>query len=92
LFYYLENFRTTFPSKLPDGQISTRMSDGDVQPSCEKYFASPFARHSITDSDLPASSRGAYRDRHERGARDAVDANGAQDEGASLADGEVVWS
>jgi hypothetical protein len=34
--------------------------------------------------------RGAYRDRHERGA-DAVDAGGARDERAHFADGEVVW-
>src|SRR5580692_3439609 len=46
LFYYLENFRTTFPSKLPGGQISARYPPctARVQPSCEKYFASPFAR------------------------------------------------
>jgi hypothetical protein len=32
----------------------------------------------------PASSRGAFRDRHGRGRRDAVDAGGASDEGAGL--------
>jgi hypothetical protein len=32
----------------------------------------------------PAPSRGAFRDRHGRGRRDAVDAGGASDEGAGL--------
>jgi hypothetical protein len=41
---------------------------------------------------VPPRFRGAYRDRHERGARDAVDAGGARDERAHFADGEVVWS
>jgi len=41
--------------QLPDGQITARTSDARVQPSREKYFASPFARHSITDSGRPAS-------------------------------------
>jgi hypothetical protein len=39
---------------------------------------------------VPPRFRGAYRDRHERGA-DAVDAGGARDERAHFADGEVVW-
>src|SRR5579863_8161905 len=91
--YYLKNFETTFPSKLPDGQINAHLAQIKVHPSRKKYFASPIARHSITDSSHPASHlRGAYRDRHERGARDAVDANGAQDECARFADGEVVWA
>jgi hypothetical protein len=40
----------------------------------------------------PASLRGAFRDRHERRARDAVDAHSAQRRSALAADGEVVWS
>jgi len=39
----------------------------------------------------PASTGGAFRDRHERGRRDAVDARAAQTSGAG-ADGQVVWS
>jgi hypothetical protein len=46
----------------------------------EKYFSSRFARNTFTDSRRPASNRGAYRDRHERWVRDAVDAVAAQDE------------
>jgi hypothetical protein len=38
-----------------------------------------------------ASSRGAFRDRHGRWVRDAMDA-GARLTGARFADGEVVWS
>jgi hypothetical protein len=38
-----------------------------------------------------APTRGAYRDRHERWVRDAVDADGALTK-APEADGEVVWS
>jgi len=64
-------FETT---DLPDG----RTCKFSVQPFDEKYFASPFARNSFIDSSRPASIRGAYRDRHERGARDAVDAGGAR--------------
>jgi hypothetical protein len=37
-------------------------------------------------------NRGAFRDRHERWARDAVDALRATDERIAKADGEVVWS
>jgi hypothetical protein len=35
--------------------------------------------------------RGAFRDRHGRWVRDAVDASVAADESIDLADGEVVW-
>src|ERR1700733_13532875 len=45
----------------------------------------------------PASTRGAYRDRHGRWVRDAVDAMAAQRKhfawtSGADADGEVVWS
>jgi len=51
----------------------------------------PFARNpnQFTDSRRPVPNRGAFRDRHGRRRRDAVDAGGARDEGA-VADGEVV--
>ena len=51
-----------------------------VQPRSQKYLAWPFARRSFTDSSRPAPNKGAYRDRHERWVRDAVDAGGARDE------------
>jgi hypothetical protein len=40
----------------------------------------------------PAPHRGAFRDRHGRWRRDAVDARRRADEALHLADGEVVWS
>ena len=61
---------------LPDGQINWNR----VQPFPQKYIASPFARNTFSDSSHPASNRGAYRDRHERWVRDAVDAAVSQDE------------
>jgi hypothetical protein len=39
----------------------------------------------------PASTRGAFRDRHERWKRDAMDAK-ARATSAAIADGEIVWS
>jgi hypothetical protein len=65
---------------LPDGQITRASDAAHVQPPSQKYFAWSFARSSFIDSNRPASNRGAYRDRHERWVRDAVDAAAAQDE------------
>jgi hypothetical protein len=61
-----------------------------VQSCREKYFA--LSRPQITGI-FPASclTRGAYRDRHGRWVRDAVDAAALLTNGAQ-ADGEVVWS
>jgi hypothetical protein len=51
--------------------------------------------HSLLETPLwiPPSrpSRGAFRDRHERWVRDAVDA-AVRETGATVAYGEVVWS
>jgi hypothetical protein len=63
-----------------------------VHPLPKKYFASPFARNTFSDSGRPASHRGAYRDRHERWVRDAVDAGLRRKTSVADADGEVVWS
>jgi len=52
------------------------------------FSSNPNHRHI---SGRPASSWGAFRDRHERGRRDAVDADGALTN-ALEADGEAVWS
>jgi len=62
-----------------------------VQSLAAKYFVShPPSTVAISAPFRPA--RGAFRDRHERWARNAVDAgSGALTSGAS-ADGEVVWS
>src|SRR5260370_21122586 len=65
----------TRPMILPDGQIS----DFAVQPRFQKYSASPLTQiKSRTPPSRP--ERGAYRDRHGRWVRDAVDAGGALDE------------
>ena len=57
---------------LPDGQIGR----GPVQPRLQKYFR--FLLTQITSLIChPAPTRGAYRDRHGRRMRDAVDARGA---------------
>jgi hypothetical protein len=61
---------------LPDGQIS----DFPVQPPGEKYFAFRFGRNSNRAIAIPRSSRGAFRDRHERWVRDAMDAVMPSDE------------
>jgi hypothetical protein len=51
-----------------------------VQFICEKYSAFPVGQIISTSSPVPRSSRGAFRDRHGRRARDAVDAICAFDE------------
>jgi hypothetical protein len=55
----------------------------------QKYFA--FGKAEIVYSSRhPASTKGAYRDRHGRWKRDAVDAVVSLDE--RRADGKGVWS
>jgi hypothetical protein len=54
-----------------------------VQSCWKKYCASRFPQISAMSPPIPAH-RGAFRDRHGRWARDAVDASGAEDEGAAL--------
>jgi hypothetical protein len=73
---------------VPDGQIS----DWPVQPPSQKYFGSLLSQITSTSFAIPAHTQGAFRDRHGRRAGDAMDAGGAADESAYLADGEVVWS
>jgi hypothetical protein len=55
-----------------------------VQSSARKYFALPVGQIIFITSRHPASIRGAFRDRHERWVRDAMDAGGAFDESAVL--------
>jgi hypothetical protein len=83
----------TTPVDQPDGQISHI----PVQPLSKKYSGSLPTQITSLSAAIPCPLRGAYRDRHGRWARDAVDAAAA---GAILvartndafADGEVVWS
>jgi hypothetical protein len=57
-----------------------------------KIFRFTFHPNHLYISSCPAHTRGAFRDRHERWVRDAMDARSAKDESARLADGEAVWS
>jgi hypothetical protein len=59
-------------------------ADSTVQSSAKKYFTPPVGQIISTSPRHPASIRGAFRDRHERWVRDAVDAGGAFDESAVL--------
>jgi hypothetical protein len=63
--------------------------DSIVQPFAKKYSTSVFQNHMICFPPSRAH-RGALRDRHERGARDAMDATHRETNDV-VADGEVVW-
>jgi len=63
---------------LPVGQITHL----PVQPPSQKYFRSLLTQITCISLAIPAQHRGAFRDRHERRAGDAVDAGGAADESA----------
>jgi hypothetical protein len=65
--------RVPIMMSLPDGQIAMRPSKPLVQPSAQKYFAFPEMQNRCRKS-CPVPTRGAYRDRHGRGVRDAMDA------------------
>jgi hypothetical protein len=69
---------------LPDRQITNTPHFRPVQPIQKKYFC--FSESQITAISLaiPSSLRGAFRDRHGRWERDAMDAGGAADERADL--------
>jgi hypothetical protein len=71
---------------LPDGQISKNLSsplDKNILLSSEAKSPAYSARSALT--------RGAYRDRHGRWARNAMDADALLTNSAD-ADGEIVWS
>jgi hypothetical protein len=63
-----------------------------VQSPLAKIFLFPSDPNHLHIPRHPGPHKGAFRDRHERWAGDAMDAGGAADESANLADGEVVWS
>jgi hypothetical protein len=74
----------------PDGQITGLSSEVPVQPLLKKY--SDFQKSQIALYPPPSRpTRGALAIVTDAG-RDAVDASGATDESAWLADGQVVWS
>jgi hypothetical protein len=58
---------------------------------CRRWSRLCRRANQIYDSRHPALSRGAYRDRHGRWARDAMAAEVPLTSGAE-ADGEIVWS
>jgi len=62
-----------------------------VQPRLQKDFRSRLGQIRSISAAVPASLRGAFRDRHGRWAGDAVDAAALLTNSAG-ADGEVVWS
>ena len=62
-----------------------------VQSRSQKYSLFSFDPNHLHIFLIPAQHRGAFRDRHERRAGDAMDAVALLTK-AFLADGEVVWS
>jgi hypothetical protein len=80
---------TATSGDLLDGQITAAIYRSRCPAPFGKY--SDFQKCQITVYPLPSRpTRGAYRDRHGRWARDAVAAKGALTN-ALKADGEVVW-
>ena len=75
------------PGAVPGGQIT----DPPVQPFAQKY--SGVLQTQITSISIAIPSRlRAYRDRHGRWVRDAVDASFVKRRMTLRADGEAVWS
>ncbi len=74
-------------SDLPDRQFCAP----HVKPFSEKYFCLTETKIAPIFLPIPSRVRGVSRSSRTLG-RDAVDAGCAFDEGASFADGEVVWS
>jgi hypothetical protein len=62
-----------------------------VQSPSAKIFSFPFDPNHFTVARIPAHTRGVSRSSRTLD-RDAMDASGAADESADLADGEAVWS
>jgi hypothetical protein len=76
---------------LPDGQITRSADLGVSSPPQENISLCPSGKSSLQARAIPPLLRGAFRDRHERWVRDAVDAL-AQRTNALEADGQAVWS
>jgi hypothetical protein len=58
----------------------TGKSEFSVHPLLQKYLFSFLTQISFTTSAILSHTKGAFRDRHERWARDAVDADSTADE------------
>ena len=73
--------------EMPDRQIS----DLPVQPHLKKHSCFRRTQIKFRTPAIPSQPEGRFAIVTNAG-RDAVDASGAKDERARLADGEVVWS
>jgi hypothetical protein len=71
----------------PSGNLSGTLSS----PAAKNISLQSALEAALLIRAIPCPPRGAYRDRHERWARDAMDAL-ARETSAHIADGEVVWS
>ena len=87
-----DGFRYEFWTSL-DGQITSLFRKLPVLKSSplRKNIHLPFFVNTCISLAIPLHSRGAFRDRHERWRRDAVDVS-AQQTSAFDADGQAVWS
>ena len=74
----------------PTGKSPGQFIDPSVQPLLQKY--SDFPKKQITCITLPSYPTEGRLEIVTDAGQDAVDASGAEDEGAFPADGEVVWS
>jgi hypothetical protein len=75
------------PTDLPVGLFCK----GRVQPLFEKFFLFSFHANQLPSPRRPPPLEGRIAIVTDAGL-DAMDASGASDESAQLADGEVVWS
>ncbi len=70
--------------------FSGDQSDLPVVATCRSPLACDVGQIKGNSSRVPCPPGGAYRDRHERGVRDAMDAL-LRETSVDDADGEVVW-
>ena len=78
-------------SLAPKRKVREAMQGDRRLQSSRREFFSFFFTEIVLYIRHPAATRGAFRDRHERGRRDAVDAS-VRETSALDADDEAVWS
>ena len=88
----ISRFRSPQTNTCPTWQLICPSGVFPVHPPREKYSAFAVGQISATSLRHPVPTRGAYRDRHGRWARDAMDAFGDALTNGADADGEVVWA
>ena len=74
----------------PTGKSLARFIDPSVQPLLQKY--SDFPKNQIGSYSPPSCPTEGRLEIVTDAGQDAVDASGAEDESAQLADGKIVWS